>query len=72
MSVHVNSLWRDFAGRSFAVDYGARRSLTLVPRDFANFRLDLPWGRTFEAEIDFNVNIEPRARNVNASAGVEE
>lgn len=72
MRPHVESLWRDFSTQPFVVAYGARRSLALMPRDFANFRMDLPWGRTFEAAIDFDVRVEPIARIVNASAQSEQ
>jgi hypothetical protein len=68
MRPHVASLWRDFSTKPFVVAYGARRSLALMPLDFTNFRMDLPWGRTFEAAIDFDVRVEPIARIVNASA----
>ncbi|MDQ3649129.1 MAG: DUF4127 family protein [Acidobacteriota bacterium] len=55
MRPQVENLWGDFANRSIVIERRRRRGVTVVPVSLSNFRLDLPWGRTFEAEIDFDV-----------------
>ena len=51
----VDRLWRDFANRPFSIGPKQQSVATLLPTALNNFRLDLPWGRTFEAEITFDV-----------------
>ncbi|MDQ3684328.1 MAG: DUF4127 family protein [Acidobacteriota bacterium] len=58
MRPHVESLWQDFAKRLPVIDDNRRNGLQLVPKSISNFRLNLPWGRTFEAEIDFDVDVK--------------
>jgi hypothetical protein len=57
MRAPVRNLWVTFDGKpvpdSDAVD---RTAWTSQPAWFSSFRLFLPWGRTFEAEIDFKVD----------------
>ncbi|HVF86596.1 MAG TPA: DUF4127 family protein, partial [Pyrinomonadaceae bacterium] len=60
MRPHVENLWRDFANRPLVTDDKRRGSLQPVPKAISNFRLDLPWGRTFEAEIDFDLVFDER------------
>lgn len=57
MRPHVESLWRDFVRRPLEIYDNRRGGLSLVPTSVSNFRLDLPWGRTFEAEVDFDVEV---------------
>lgn len=48
---HVTRLWREFARNAPPpLDHGA-----FAVAGLSNFRLHLPWGRTFEAEIDFEL-----------------
>jgi hypothetical protein len=52
----VAGMWTWFADRAFVVE-GASGSIAIVPEQLRNFRLSLPWGRTFEAEIDFDLTV---------------
>ena len=62
MRPHVDGLWRDFANQEFVVERTTARRGTVerefVPRSFDDFRMLLPWGRTFEAAIDFDVKLD--------------
>ena len=60
MRPHVENLWQDFAKRLPVIDDNRRNSLQLVPKSISNLRLDLPWGRTFEAEIDFDLAFDKK------------
>lgn len=51
----VDRLWRDFANHPFSIGPKQQSVATLLPTALNDFRLDLPWGRTFEAEITFDV-----------------
>ena len=55
MRPYVESLWRDFAQRPFVLPPASGVKLALVPTALEDFKLTLPWGRTFEAEIDFRL-----------------
>lgn len=57
MRPYVESLWRDFASNAFTLPKTDGVSLALIPRSIGNFTLTLPWGRTFEAEIDFDLHV---------------
>jgi len=54
MRPRVAELWRDFSQRPFVMPAGQMK-LALVPQALEDFTLTLPWGRTFEAEIDFRL-----------------
>ena len=56
MRPHVDKLWAGFDGQAL-VDFTLPGRPFWVPRParFSGYRLELPWGRTFEAEIDFDV-----------------
>ena len=56
MSAHVDRLSKDFVENPFVVAVGARNLSSAISFDaLSNFRMSLPWGRTFEAEIDFDI-----------------
>ena len=57
MRPYVESLWRDFASNAFTLPKTDGVCLALIPRSIGNFTLTLPWGRTFEAEIDFDLHV---------------
>lgn len=62
VGARAGNYWRDFADPFLVVGFGGRGSVTLKPQGISNFVLSLPWGRTFEAEIDFDVKAEAVTR----------
>jgi hypothetical protein len=55
MRPHVEDIRKEFApGKAAIMRSGGGRTV-VVPVDFDHFTFSLPWGRTFEAEINFNL-----------------
>lgn len=54
---HVEVIRKEFALGKVQIERSGGRRTFVVPVDFNHFTFSLPWGRTFEAEIDFNVKV---------------
>ncbi|MEJ7616087.1 MAG: DUF4127 family protein [Pyrinomonadaceae bacterium] len=50
---HVDDLWKDFSASGAPQRLGEWSPFAVT--ELTDFRLHLPWGRTFEAEIDFTL-----------------
>ena len=58
VQAYVPDLSSDFARRPVTMKLRLLESFAVVPRAVDGFKLGLPWGRTFEAEIDFSLKSE--------------
>ncbi|MBA3442289.1 MAG: DUF4127 family protein [Pyrinomonadaceae bacterium] len=58
VSAQIGDFRRDFTDPFLAVKFDGQGSVRFEPHGITNFVLSLPWGRTFEAEIDFDVEAE--------------
>jgi hypothetical protein len=56
MRPHVDLLWRDFAGAPYVIGPRGEKLLWGSVTGIDNFYIRLPWGRTFEAELDFDLH----------------
>jgi hypothetical protein len=57
MRPEVDDVWRGFANRPFIVDNkDGKSAVTLTPSALKDFRISLPWGRTFEALVTFTLD----------------
>jgi hypothetical protein len=55
MRPHVETIWREFALGKVEIKWASGRNSDVVPFEFSDFTFSLPWGRTFEAEINFKL-----------------
>ena len=55
MRPHVESIWKEFAVGNAEIKRASGRRSDVVSVAFTDFTFSLPWGRTFEAEINFNL-----------------
>jgi hypothetical protein len=62
MRPHVASIWKEFALRQVEIIRVGGRGADVVPVELTDFSFSLPWGRTFEAEINFNLKTESSQR----------
>jgi hypothetical protein len=55
MRPNVENIWKDFALGKAEIKPASGRSSDVVPVELMDFSFSLPWGRTFEAEINFKL-----------------
>ena len=60
MRAPVRNLWAYFNGEPLFSPASYGPSSNLRPVQLTSYRLELPWGRTFEAEIDFGIEFRNR------------
>ena len=62
VGAQIGDFRRDFADPFLAIRFGGGGSVTFELHAISNFRLGLPWGRTFEAAIDFDLKTDHPVR----------
>ena len=58
MRPHIDGLWGSMKDRPVVELVLPRRRWEAIPARLSGYRMNLPWGRTFEAEIDFDIEMK--------------